>query len=61
MLNILYVARPQGGPELKRRNKMSKYLITYENNTTELIRASSPKQAEERAVKGIVKFIKWLR
>lgn len=40
---------------------MSKYLITYENNTTELIRASSPKQAEERAVKGIVKFIKWLR
>lgn len=40
---------------------MFKYQITYNNGVKELIRASSPKEASERAKNGIVTNIKWVR
>jgi len=40
---------------------MYKFKIVYENGITETIRASSPKHAESLAVKGIVRFMKWVR
>lgn len=40
---------------------MYKYMITYTNGIKELIRAKDPKQASERAIKGIVSNIKWVR
>lgn len=40
---------------------MFKYQITYTNGSKEVIRASSPKEASERAVNGIVSNIRWLK
>lgn len=37
------------------------YKITYKDGKKEVIRANSPKQAEELASNGVVSFIKFLR
>jgi hypothetical protein len=37
------------------------YQVIYTNGTKEIIRANSPKQASEIAVKGTIAFIKFVR
>lgn len=40
---------------------MFKYKVTYIDGSNEIIRASSPRDAEKLALNGIVAHIKWIR